>query len=271
MRTSASTYLAILTAAAQLTPVCVANWTPGKAAQINFYTDTACTQYNGEGAAWWNQSPMVGGIGSKAAAEQAQCITLNMPGNSKSINTAALWAYSTTTQPETWSSHCIYTSLCIFNVRPGYVDSPEFHPRPGFARKAVYYWLAPVLRALAPGVVTPTDMLARVYLELAVGDGAALVAPYLSIVKSEQRGPEQRRTELARKEIDVWLNLRHPNILPFLGANTLDDKPFIMMPYIPYNAQQFLQRHTNFDPIYIPAARQGPLSIHRLVNTWARL
>ncbi|KAJ7480936.1 hypothetical protein FB451DRAFT_1238804 [Mycena latifolia] len=68
-----------------------------------------------------------------------------------------------------------YTSLRIFNVRPGYVDSPEYHPRPGFARKAVYYGLAPVLRKLAPGVVTPTDTLARVCLDLAVGDGAALV------------------------------------------------------------------------------------------------
>ncbi|KAJ6556841.1 kinase-like domain-containing protein [Mycena vulgaris] len=56
---------------------------------------------------------------------------------------------------------------------------------------------------------------------------------------------------LLRKEIDVWLNLRHPNILQFLGANTLDDKPFIVMPYVPYNARQFLQRHTGIDPIYI--------------------
>ncbi|KAJ7081005.1 kinase-like domain-containing protein [Mycena epipterygia] len=56
---------------------------------------------------------------------------------------------------------------------------------------------------------------------------------------------------LLRKEIDVWLNLRHPNILQFLGANTLDDKPFIMMPYIPYNSRQYLEQHPNFDPIYI--------------------
>ncbi|KAJ7762903.1 kinase-like domain-containing protein [Mycena metata] len=56
---------------------------------------------------------------------------------------------------------------------------------------------------------------------------------------------------LLRKEIDIWLNLRHPNILQFLGANTLDDKPFIMMPYIPYNSRQFLERHPDFDPIYI--------------------
>ncbi|KAJ7697210.1 kinase-like domain-containing protein [Mycena rosella] len=69
------------------------------------------------------------------------------------------------------------------------------------------------------------------------------------------------RTEVAIKcvhnfggmkpNVSVWLNLRHPNILQFLGANTLDDKPFIMMPYLPYNARQFLQRHTEFDPLYI--------------------
>ncbi|KAJ6541259.1 hypothetical protein DFH09DRAFT_1174833 [Mycena vulgaris] len=29
-----------------------------------------------------------------------------------------------------------------------------------------------------------------------------------------------------KPNISVWLNLRHPNILQFLGANTLDDKPF---------------------------------------------
>ncbi|KAJ7080687.1 kinase-like domain-containing protein [Mycena epipterygia] len=54
-----------------------------------------------------------------------------------------------------------------------------------------------------------------------------------------------------RKEIDIWLTLRHPNILQFLGANTLDDKPFIVMPYIPLNARRFLVQRPTFDPIYI--------------------
>ncbi|KAJ7300766.1 hypothetical protein DFH08DRAFT_946319 [Mycena albidolilacea] len=30
----------------------LANWTPVKGAQINFYTNTQCTAYNGEVAAW---------------------------------------------------------------------------------------------------------------------------------------------------------------------------------------------------------------------------
>ncbi|KAK7045316.1 kinase-like protein [Favolaschia claudopus] len=54
-----------------------------------------------------------------------------------------------------------------------------------------------------------------------------------------------------RSEIDIWSTLRHPNIVQFLGANTLDDKPFIIMPYIPYNARDFLRERPAFDPLYI--------------------
>ncbi|KAJ7496386.1 kinase-like protein, partial [Mycena latifolia] len=39
--------------------------------------------------------------------------------------------------------------------------------------------------------------------------------------------------------------------LQFLGANTLDDRPFIVMPYIPNNARQFLKQQPTFDPAYI--------------------
>ncbi|KAJ7640510.1 kinase-like domain-containing protein, partial [Mycena rosella] len=49
----------------------------------------------------------------------------------------------------------------------------------------------------------------------------------------------------------VWLNLRHPHVLQFLGANTLDDSPFVVMPYIPYNARQFLEQRPTFDTVYI--------------------
>ncbi|KAJ7823031.1 kinase-like protein, partial [Mycena leptocephala] len=45
--------------------------------------------------------------------------------------------------------------------------------------------------------------------------------------------------------------LRHPNIVQFLGANTLDDKPFIVMPYVPYNSKEFLRERVAFDPLYI--------------------
>ncbi|KAJ6530021.1 kinase-like domain-containing protein, partial [Mycena vulgaris] len=56
---------------------------------------------------------------------------------------------------------------------------------------------------------------------------------------------------LLRKEVDLWVTLRHPNILQFLGANTLDDTPFVVMPYIQHNARQFLEQQPAFDPVYI--------------------
>ncbi|KAJ7788428.1 kinase-like domain-containing protein [Mycena olivaceomarginata] len=54
-----------------------------------------------------------------------------------------------------------------------------------------------------------------------------------------------------RNEIDIWPTLRHPNIVQFLGANTLDDKPFIVMPFVPYNAKDFLQERPTFNPLFI--------------------
>ncbi|KAF7362950.1 Kinase-like protein [Mycena venus] len=56
---------------------------------------------------------------------------------------------------------------------------------------------------------------------------------------------------LLRQEIDIWLTLRHPNVLQFLGANTLDNTPFLVMPYIRTNARQFLQERPGYDPVYI--------------------
>ncbi|KAJ6534880.1 hypothetical protein B0H19DRAFT_1271561 [Mycena capillaripes] len=67
-----------------------------------------------------------------------------------------------------------YSTLRIFNVRPRYVDPPEYHPRPGMGRKIVYYGLAPVLHKLASGWVTPTAQPSRVCLDLAVGNGERL-------------------------------------------------------------------------------------------------
>ncbi|KAJ7777191.1 kinase-like domain-containing protein [Mycena metata] len=56
---------------------------------------------------------------------------------------------------------------------------------------------------------------------------------------------------MLRKEINVWMTLRHPNILQFLGANILDDKPFVVMPLLPYNAREFLRIRPTYDPLYI--------------------
>lgn len=68
-----------------------------------------------------------------------------------------------------------YTALRIFNVRPAYVDSPTYHTRPGLGRRIVYYGLAPVLRKLKPSMVTPTDVLSQVCVDLALGDGMPLL------------------------------------------------------------------------------------------------
>ncbi|KAJ7627321.1 kinase-like domain-containing protein [Roridomyces roridus] len=54
--------------------------------------------------------------------------------------------------------------------------------------------------------------------------------------------------QMLRHEIDIWMTLRHPNILQFLGANTLDDKPFVVMPLLSYNARQFLRLRQDWDP-----------------------
>ncbi|KAJ7210219.1 hypothetical protein C8J57DRAFT_1540018 [Mycena rebaudengoi] len=94
-----STYFTILMAVAQ---VSFANWAPEKGAQVNFYTDSGCGQYAGEVAVWWNKSPAVG-----VAGRDADCITLNMPSNSKSIKTVGLWPASTV-QPRTVSGHCSF-------------------------------------------------------------------------------------------------------------------------------------------------------------------
>lgn len=56
------------------------------------------------------------------------------------------------------------------------------------------------------------------------------------------------RTDLVSQ---IWLTLRHPNVLQFLGANTLDNTPFLVMPYIRTNARQFLQERPGYDPVYI--------------------
>ncbi|KAJ7114414.1 hypothetical protein C8R44DRAFT_929253 [Mycena epipterygia] len=57
--------------------------------------------------------------------------------------------------------------------------------------------------------------------------------------------------KMLRQEIDIWLTLRHPNIIQFLGANTLDDKPFVVMPLLPHNAREFLQSRPDWNPLRI--------------------
>ncbi|KAJ7080451.1 WD40-repeat-containing domain protein [Mycena epipterygia] len=58
----------------------------------------------------------------------------------------------------------------------------------------------------------------------------------------------------------IWSTLRHPNVLPFLGANHLDDRPFIVMPYMRHgNAREFLQKNPNHTPL--PILRNAALGL----------
>ncbi|KAJ6522383.1 kinase-like domain-containing protein [Mycena capillaripes] len=73
----------------------------------------------------------------------------------------------------------------------------------------------------------------------------------VSIASKQHQSERLSDIQLLRQEIDIWLTLRHPNILQFLGANTFDNTPFLVMPYIRTNARQFLQERPAYDPVYI--------------------
>ncbi|KAJ7226454.1 kinase-like protein [Mycena rebaudengoi] len=47
------------------------------------------------------------------------------------------------------------------------------------------------------------------------------------------------------------MTLRHPNILQFFGANTMDDHPFVVMPLLPYNTREFVRARPDFEPLHI--------------------
>ncbi|GKT45293.1 uncharacterized protein ColSpa_05474 [Colletotrichum spaethianum] len=66
-----------------------ANYETGKAVQINFYSNSGCSAYTSETAAWWTRSPRAGEYVNGGAA--AECFALNMPGSSQSINVASVW------------------------------------------------------------------------------------------------------------------------------------------------------------------------------------
>ncbi|KAF8956482.1 kinase-like domain-containing protein [Flammula alnicola] len=60
------------------------------------------------------------------------------------------------------------------------------------------------------------------------------------------------RAAAIRHEIDTWSRLRHPNIIQFLGANILDDKPFLVMPLIEHgNARDFIDNNPDCNRLKI--------------------
>jgi hypothetical protein len=99
----------ILTVIAQLPQLSLSTWTPGKAAQINFYIGGTCTAYSNEATSWWISSPLVGGSGAITGAE---CFLLGMHGDLMTgINTAMMWEESTasdTVEPDQANGWCMF-------------------------------------------------------------------------------------------------------------------------------------------------------------------
>lgn len=69
--------------------------------------------------------------------------------------------------------------LSVYNLRPGGIDgsaSVAKPDRPRIMAERLAGWLYPVMRAVAPKYITPVDSLAKVAVDLAVGDGEPLKA-----------------------------------------------------------------------------------------------
>ncbi|CAH0051338.1 unnamed protein product [Clonostachys solani] len=64
----------------------------GMGLQINFYKSPTCGEPTGEAFTWWNKFPLTGRRGSTGPYKEAQCFSLNMPGNSGSLKAAAAYA-----------------------------------------------------------------------------------------------------------------------------------------------------------------------------------
>ncbi|KIM73991.1 hypothetical protein PILCRDRAFT_715514, partial [Piloderma croceum F 1598] len=55
-----------------------------------------------------------------------------------------------------------------------------------------------------------------------------------------------------RREIETWSMLRHTHVLQFLGANEMDDRPFIVMPYLKNgNVRDYVQNYPDCDRLQI--------------------
>ncbi|KAJ7196733.1 hypothetical protein B0H12DRAFT_1226433 [Mycena haematopus] len=124
-----SKYFPVLSAISQLPQLSFATWTPGKAAQINFYVGGTCAQYTSQVASLWTSSPLVGGNGATTGAE---CFALGMPGDSTGINTAMMWEESTTSdtvEPAQANGWCMFWDG--FNCTGNQVSSVYVPAGPG--------------------------------------------------------------------------------------------------------------------------------------------
>ncbi|KAF7362980.1 hypothetical protein MVEN_00649600 [Mycena venus] len=158
-----ATYSALLTAIAQVPLLSLANWMPGSAVRINFYTDVQCSQYDGAVEVWWTMSPFVGGPGL-----QAECIPLDiMPRNSQSINPVSVWGpsvASTTTEPALANGSCTFWdgssctgSSASSNYTPGTEACLPASSRAGILWKGAQWELSRLLQCIAEYKPAPVE------------------------------------------------------------------------------------------------------------------
>ena len=74
------------------------------------------------------------------------------------------------------TSNLSFTSLRIYNVRPAYVYPPAQNRSRPFAVKIADLAIAPIMMRLLPAQMSPIGVLAKVLVDLAVGDGEPLPA-----------------------------------------------------------------------------------------------
>ncbi len=91
-----------------------------------------------------------------------------------------------------------YPSLKLYNVRPAYIDPDDnfLAERPRAMVDKIANFLAPMVKILTPSYVSPTDKMAEVVVELALGDGT----PVAGGNGVEARGRTLRTVALRRLE-----------------------------------------------------------------------
>lgn len=84
-------FLSFAVAIAHLAQPSTAQWQAGKRAQVNFYRDTSCSQFQSSATAWWDRFPRVSDYAPYS--DEPECLSLNPPGDAKSVNVAAMWRH----------------------------------------------------------------------------------------------------------------------------------------------------------------------------------
>jgi len=98
----------------------------------------------------------------------------------------------------------VYVALRVYNVRPGYIEPPEFHrPRPLVRKVFMENGLALALKLFMPSLVSPTGPLSKVLVDLATGDGNPLQEIYGNGIEAGGRTVESLAIRLLGDE--SWL------------------------------------------------------------------